>query len=187
MRILDLGCGPGRDLVAWGVGVQDEVTGFDISHSSLVMARQRFPGRIFLLGAGERLPFRDESFDRVISGVALPYMNIPKALSEIHRALVPGGSLAVTLHLPGFTMAELLHKALPRPVPTLFRLYVMANGAWFHGTGNNFGFLRGRTESFQTERGMRVALGRTGFVDFSFRRAPGQGGETFTVEARKPT
>jgi len=37
------------------------------------------------------MPFADGSFDRVISAIALPYMNIQKALAEIHRILVPGG------------------------------------------------------------------------------------------------
>jgi ubiquinone/menaquinone biosynthesis C-methylase UbiE len=112
-------------------------------------------------------------------------MNIQKTLSEIHRVLVPGGSLSFSLHPPSFTIAELLHKAIPNPVRTLFRLYVLANGLWFHGTGRTVGFLRGRTESFQTERGMKIAMSRAGFVDISFRRAPGPAGETFAVEARK--
>jgi ubiquinone/menaquinone biosynthesis C-methylase UbiE len=184
MRVLDLGCGSGVDLASWGVKPSDEVTGVDIDESSLAIARVRFPNRTFLHGAGERLPFEDESFDRVISAVALPYMNIQKTLGEIHRILAPGGGLSLSLHLPSFTMAELLHKALPKPVPTLFRLYVMANGLWFHCSGSTVGFLNERTESFQTERGMRVALNRAGFVNPSFRRTPGPVGEMFFVEAR---
>ncbi len=62
------------------------------------------------------MPFADGSFDRVISAIALPYMNIQKALAEIHRILVPGGGVSLTLHLPSFTIAELLHKAIPKPV-----------------------------------------------------------------------
>jgi ubiquinone/menaquinone biosynthesis C-methylase UbiE len=185
MRVLDLGCGSGVDLSSWGVNASDEVTGLDIDKSSLAIARVRFPNRTFLHGAGERLPFEDASFDRVISGVALPYMNIQKALAEIHRILTPGGGLSLSLHLPSFTMAELLHKALPKPIPTLFRLYVMANGLWFHYFGTTVGFLNERTESFQTERGMRIALNRAGFDNPTFRRAPGPVGEMFIVEARK--
>jgi len=185
MRVLDLGCGPGRDLASWGVTASDEVTGLDIDGSSLAIAKVRYPNRAYLQGVGECLPFENESFDRVICGVALPYMNIPKALAEIYRSLVPGGGLSLSLHLPSFTMTELLHRALPKPVPTLFRLYVIANGSWFHCTGRTVGFLRGRPESFQTERGMRIALTRTGFVSLSFSRVPGPVGETFTVEAKK--
>jgi ubiquinone/menaquinone biosynthesis C-methylase UbiE len=184
MRVLDLGCGPGLDLVSWGVSASDEVTGLDIDEGRLAIARVRFPARTYLHGAGERLPFEDKSFDRVISAVALPYMDIPATLTEIRRILVPGGGLSLSLHLPSFTWAELRHHAIPRPIPTLFRLYVMANGLWFHFTGRTFAFVNGRTESFQTERGMRLALGRGGFVDPIFSRAPSPAGESFTVEAR---
>jgi len=185
MRILDLGCGSGIDLASWGVTDSDEVTGLDIDDSCLAIAKMRFPNRTHLRGSGECLPFADESFDRVISDVALPYMNIPKTLAEIHRILVLGGGLSLSLHLPSFTITELLHNAIPKPVPTLFRLYVMANGLLFHCTGRNIGFPTGRTESFQTERGMRVALNRAGFVKLSFRRTTGPVGERFIVEARK--
>lgn len=185
MRILDLGCGSGRDLGSWGVSTQDKVTGIDIDGSRLAVAKVRFPNRAYLQSAGECLPFADESFDRVIASVALPYMNIQKALAEIHRILVPDGSLSVSLHLPSFTIDELLHNAIPKPVPTLFRLYVAANGLLFHGTGKTVGFLNGRTESFQTQRGMRIALNDAGFVEPSFSRARGVAGETFRVEARK--
>ena len=185
MRVLDLGCGSGVDLASWGVTASDQVTGLDIDAQRLALAKVRFPNRTYQQGPGECLPFEEESFDRVISTVALPYMNIQKTLAEIHRVLVPGGGLSLSLHLPSFTIAELLHHAFPKPVPTLFRLYVMANGLLFHSTGTTVGFLRGRTESFQTERGMRVALIRAGFVNLSFGRATGPVGQTFIVEARK--
>ncbi len=185
MRVLDVGCGSGQDLARWGVTASDEVIGLDIDDSCLVTARVRFPNRTYLHGTGECLKFENESFDRAIFAVALPYMNIQKTLSEIHRVLVPGGGLSVSLHLPSFTIAELLHNAIPKPVPTLFRLYVLANGLLFHCTGRTVGFVNGRTESFQTERGMRIALNRAGFIDFSSSRGTGPVGETFIVEATK--
>ncbi len=185
MRVLDLGCGSGRELASWGVTAGDEVTGLDIDHKRLAIAKMQFSNRAYLQGVGECLPFEDESFDRAVSAVALPYMNIQKTLAEIHRVLIPGGNLSLSLHLPSFTIAELFHNAIPKPVPTLFRLCVMANGLVFHCTGRTVGFVNGRTESFQTERGMRVALNRAGFVNLSFSRAAGPVGETFTVEARK--
>lgn len=185
MRVLDLGCGPGRDLAPWGVNAADEVTGLDIDGSRLAIAKVQFSNRTYLQGSGECLPFKDESFDRVISAVALPYMNIQKTLAEIRRVLVPGGGLSLSLHLPSFTTAELLHKAIPHLVPTLFRLYVVANGLVFHCTGRTVRFANRRTESFQTERGMRIALTRAGFANLSFSRATGALGPTFTAEATK--
>ena len=187
MRVFDLGCGPGRDLVSWGVTSSDKVVGLDIESGHVAAAQARFPQRVYLQGTGEQLPFADESFDRVISNVALPYMNIPKTLSEIHRILIPGGRVSLSLHPPSFTIAELLHTALPKPIPTLFRLYVIANGVLFHCTGTTVGSLTKRTESFQTERGMRIALGRAGFSYLSFRRTTRGEVERFIVEARKGT
>lgn len=185
MRVLDLGCGVGRDLAGWGVTAGDRVTGIDIDEQRLLAAKHSFQQRIFLQGAGEHLPCPSASFDRVIAGVALPYMNIQKALAEVHRVLVPGGRLSVSLHLPSFVWAELVHNAFPRPVPTIYRLYVISNGLFFHVTGKTVGFMRGRTESFQTVRGMSLALRRAGFCDLSFRRGQGPAGDTFIVEAYK--
>src|ERR1700690_525858 len=145
MRILDLGCGSGSDLASWGVVASDEVTGVDIDERRLAAARLRFPNRTYQLCPGECLPFPAASFDRVISSVALPYMNIQKTLSEIRRVLAPGGALSFSLHSLSFTFDELLHNPFPRPIPMLFRLYVVANGLWFHSTGRTAGFLRSRT------------------------------------------
>ena len=185
MRVLDLGCGSGRDLARWGVTASDQVTGIDIAETRVRLARAQFCKRFYVQGAGECLPFRNESFHRIVSALALPYMNIPKTLAEAFRTLVPGGHLSLSLHLPSFTMTELLHNALPKPTSTVFRLYVLTNGLFFHVTGRTLGFLTGRTESFQTERGMRIALNRAGFVDLSFRRGIGPFGETFIAEARR--
>jgi ubiquinone/menaquinone biosynthesis C-methylase UbiE len=185
VRVLDLGCGSGHDLVGWGVTASDQVTGLDIDNTRLLLAKVRFCTRLYVQGDGECLPFRNESFERIISTVALPYMNIPKALAEACRILVPGGRLSVSLHPPSFTVSELLHNALPKPIPTIFRLYVFANGLFFHVTGRTRGFLRGRTESFQTQRGMRIALKRAGFVHVSLHWGTGRLGKTFIVDARR--
>jgi ubiquinone/menaquinone biosynthesis C-methylase UbiE len=184
MRILDLGCGSGLDLASWGVLSSDEITGIDIDEARLATARKRFPNRTYLNCAGECLRFPPDSFDRVISAVALPYMNIQKTLAEVYRVLAPGGSLSLSLHPTRFTFAELLNKAIPRPVPTIFRLYVITNGLWFHCAGRTAKFVNRRTESFQTKRGMTISLNRAGFTDLSFHRCPKPAGQTFTVEAR---
>jgi ubiquinone/menaquinone biosynthesis C-methylase UbiE len=185
VRVLDLGCGSGRELARWGLTESDEITGLDIDVRSLSIAQQRFPWRQYVRGAGECLPFQAESFDRVISALALPYMNIQETLYEVHRVLVPDGGLSLSLHPPSFTIAELVGHALPKPVPTLFRLYVVANGLIFHCTGKTVELLKGRTESFQTERGMRIALNRAGFGSLSFSWTAGPVGKMFSVEGRK--
>lgn len=84
-RILDLGCGnkPYFPLFQdWAM----EYVGIDLS-----------VGDIY--GVGEYLPFKNESFDLVISTQMLEHVDNPDAVvSEIHRVLAPGGILILSTH-----------------------------------------------------------------------------------------
>jgi ubiquinone/menaquinone biosynthesis C-methylase UbiE len=186
VRILDLGCGPaGTGLeTVWGVSESDEVTGVDIDEGALAVARQRFPHRTYLAGRGEAVPCPDASFDRVISSVAFCYMNVPKALSEIRRVLAPGGRISLSLLPLEFTLV-MWREAFPRLVSTTFQTYALANGIWFYCTGKTVPFVNGKTEAFHTERGMRIALRREGFIDPRFYWRPGKKSKMLVVEARK--
>jgi ubiquinone/menaquinone biosynthesis C-methylase UbiE len=178
MKVLDLGCGEGKALSLWGVSGRDSVVGVDVNDSSLVIARSRFPGRTYLRADGEDLPFQDESFDRIVSSVAIPYMNIPKALAEMYRVLRPSGHISMSLHPVIFGLIE-LRSAFPNPAATLFRVYVLANGACLHLFGRAAG------ESFQTQRGIGIALKRAGFLLIQFRGQKTEAGERFIAEAMK--
>lgn len=99
MKILDVGCGYGRELqrladrgcIAVGV---DPFTGcVDCSRALGFEAHQ---------GYAEDLPFADSSFDGVISQVALPYTNEKLALREIARVLKPGGVCRLSTHGAGY-------------------------------------------------------------------------------------
>jgi ubiquinone/menaquinone biosynthesis C-methylase UbiE len=193
VRILALGCGTGRRPVRANVSDKDDVVGVDIDEPSLAIARESFPNRTFQYARGEALPFPDASFDRVVSAVALPYMDIPKTLAEVRRVLVPGGTVFFSVHAFRFTLSE-LGKAAPRPVAMLYRLFVMLNGLWFHFTGRVL-TVAGRAESFQTKRGLQRALARAGFVDLVFTRPDGRlivegrrtPVESFSYQASAPT
>jgi ubiquinone/menaquinone biosynthesis C-methylase UbiE len=161
MKVLDLGCGAGLTPSKLSLPAEWDIVGVDIDHRVVALAARQIPNRVFLVAAGEKLPFANGAFDRVVINVALPYMNIPRALSEVHRVLIPDGKLWASLHPLGFTLKELGH-AFPRPVPTAFRCSVLANGIVFHFTGRSLG------ESFQTKRGIRVALERAGFAPPEF-------------------
>lgn len=179
MRVLDVGCGTGNPPVRAQLRPEDVLTGVDINPDSLRTARARYPGRTFLCCRAESLPFADGSFDRVVSSVAMPYTNIPVALAEIRRVLTPNGTLFMSVHHFGFVLHE-LRAALPRPAPTAFRLYVIANGLIFHVSGKTAPFVNQRRESFQTRRGMEIALKRAAFRDIVFSRPDGR----LLVEAR---
>ena len=184
MRVLNLGCGTGKCPPRTKVSESDDVVGVDIDEPSLAIARQSFPNRTFQYARGEALPFPDASFDRVISVVALPYMDIPKTLAEVRRVLVPGGTVFFSVHALRFTLSE-FRKAAPRPVPTLYRLFVMVNGLWFYLTGRVL-TVAGRPESFQTKRGLQRAMARAGFVDLVFSRPDGRlivEGKSVSVES----
>jgi ubiquinone/menaquinone biosynthesis C-methylase UbiE len=180
-RVLDLGCGAGDYPVRANLSADDDVTGVDIDAQRLVIARQRFPQRTFQQARGEALPFPDAYFDRVVSAVALPYMDIPKTLAEVRRVLKPGGSVFFSVHPLRFTLHE-LWKSMPRPVAVAYRAFVVVNGLYFHATGRVLR-VAGRSESFQTRRGLSLAFAHAGFVEAVFTRPDGR----LIVEAKAPS
>ncbi|MFJ3305393.1 class I SAM-dependent DNA methyltransferase [Streptomyces sp. NPDC086549] len=103
-RALDLGCGTGlptaRQLVAAGF----EVVGIDLSGGMLALARQNVPEAEFhqldvadLRPGGPRDLGRFDAVAAFFSLLMLPRTEIPLALRTIHRLLVPGGLLALSM------------------------------------------------------------------------------------------
>ncbi|GAA1395454.1 class I SAM-dependent methyltransferase [Luteococcus peritonei] len=92
VTVLDIGCGSGaleRELRREG----RTVVGIDISTAEVERARQSGEGPL-ALADGRALPFRDESFDCVVTALGLAVIQ-PTAtlLDEIARVLRPGGVL----------------------------------------------------------------------------------------------
>lgn len=185
MRVLDLGCGFGRNITIAKVAPSDEIIGADIAFDRLQRAAKNYGLRKFVQARAENLPFEDEAFRCIVCQVAMPYMNIPVTLGEIHRVLEPGGTVHFSLHAFRFTMRE-LRLAFPRPKALAFRLWVLTNGMILHFTGKPVG-IAGRYESFQTRRGMSVALERAGFEEIVFTRPRDNFTKQLVVNARKPT
>jgi SAM-dependent methyltransferase len=175
VKVLDLGCGDGLTPHKLGFPAAWTIIGLDVKHAVVSQAHAAYPDRAFICSAAEELPFPNSSFDRVISNVALPYMDISKALAESYRVLIPGGTLVASLHSMSFELAE-LRRTFPQFNSSLYRVWVLANGVAFHVAGHNFG------EAFQTERGMRIALHRAKFVGVLFRNDS----KRWFVEATKP-
>lgn len=167
--VLDIGCGAGQTIIALGAGAHS--VGIDVDLGALRFAANGAMGEALrVAGArGEQLPFTSGAFDFVYSRVAIPYMDIPRALAEMHRVLKPGGRLWLALH--GLAIpAEQFHRGNLKG--KLHALYTVVNGAWFHATGRTLGLGARGVESIQTERGMRVALARAGFSRVAFSRTP---------------
>jgi ubiquinone/menaquinone biosynthesis C-methylase UbiE len=88
MRVLDVGCGKGflvKDLMLECPGL--EAFGLDISLYAIEHAPEELTGRLHL-GTGEKLPFRDKSFDYVVSLNTIhnfPRSRAVRAMAEIER------------------------------------------------------------------------------------------------------
>jgi SAM-dependent methyltransferase len=94
-RILDAGCGSGRNMVE--LARLGSVTGTDVSERALELARERDVGAAELAPL-ETLPFDDDSFDLITCLDVIEH--IPDdvgALRELQRVVAPGGWLVVTV------------------------------------------------------------------------------------------
>ncbi|MDA0832048.1 MAG: class I SAM-dependent methyltransferase [Planctomycetota bacterium] len=99
MRVLDVGCGYGRELQRLAdLGC----TPVGLDPFAECVERSRQSGFETHQGYAEQLPFADSSFDGVISQVALPYTNDSQAVSEIARVLKPGGVCYLSTHGIGY-------------------------------------------------------------------------------------
>lgn len=96
LRVLEVGCGAGTDLVRFAKGGAI-VTGVDLSSSGIELARANFAQQglsaVLREADGEALPFPDETFDLVYAHGVVPYTAHDRALvSECRRVLKRGGT-----------------------------------------------------------------------------------------------
>ncbi len=159
--LLDIGCGAGQTMLAMDLRGWTGI-GIDIDIDSLTLGRELAadaPHLSLLSGSAERLPFRPESFDFVLSRVALPYTHIPMVIAEISRVLRPGGSIWITLHHRTLFQWKAIHSLRT----LVYTAYVWVNTAALHSFGRQFRFpFNNRIESYQTRAGMRRCLARHG-------------------------
>jgi glycosyltransferase involved in cell wall biosynthesis/SAM-dependent methyltransferase len=97
-RVLDDGCGFGVQLMLMGRLRRLHLVGVDTARDRLGAARrERVPAALASADA-HALPFRDQSFDRVLMTEVLEHLEDDRrALAEVHRVLRPGGILALSV------------------------------------------------------------------------------------------
>jgi ubiquinone/menaquinone biosynthesis C-methylase UbiE len=148
-RVLDVGCGTGRNLAMLAPG--RHAVGIDPCIHSLRKARQRAPAAWLVQARAEALPFRDGAFDTVTTGLVFCSVTDPPAgLRELRRVLAPAGTLRMLEHVRS-------------PVAWQARLQDLTQPAWTWVTG-------GCHPNRDTEK----AVSGAGFaIDAGTRRASG--------------
>lgn len=151
--LLDIGCGTGlflsRYLSQGGDGI-----GIDLSRGMVARARERLPESEFLVGTGEALPFRDNTFDAVASLLTFSYIHHPaEMVADVYRILRPGGRFALC------TMGKNLFTSM---VPALYWIGEKMELRKI-GVGDF-------DEHYYTEEEMEALLGDAGFEGVEVRR-----------------
>jgi SAM-dependent methyltransferase len=94
-RILDAGCGSGRNMVE--LARHGEVTGVELSETSVALARERGVGEV-IAGSVLEMPLADSSFDLAVTLDVIEHLEDDLgALRELRRTVAPGGALLVTV------------------------------------------------------------------------------------------
>lgn len=93
-RVLDAGCGTGRNIVEFGrLG---PISGVDPSQEAVEFCHQRGLDDVQQAGL-ESLPFEDESFDVLLACDVIEHVRRDTdALGELHRVAAPGAALIIT-------------------------------------------------------------------------------------------
>jgi ubiquinone/menaquinone biosynthesis C-methylase UbiE len=97
-RVLDLGCGPGRDVALLNERGCNTI-GIDRSMGMLREARRRVSAS-FACGDMRRIPLRSASVDGIwmcASLLHIPRPDVPVVLSEVHRILTADGVLYISV------------------------------------------------------------------------------------------
>jgi SAM-dependent methyltransferase len=94
-RLLDVACGAGLAVELACVRGAD-CAGIDASPRLVAVARDRSPDADLRVGDMQALPWGDATFDVVTSFRGI-WATTPKAVAEVHRVLVPGGRVGLTV------------------------------------------------------------------------------------------
>jgi len=97
-RVLEVGCGTGRNLPLYPAGAA--VVALELDRHVLDAARRRASHIPLVVGDAESLPFRDRAFDTVVSALVFCTVRDPvRGLLEVRRVLRPDGQLRMIEHV----------------------------------------------------------------------------------------
>ncbi|MCI4669016.1 MAG: class I SAM-dependent methyltransferase [Bacteroidia bacterium] len=99
-NFLDLGSGTGNYTAALKENKLD-ITGIDPSEEMIRLASKKFPEINWKIGAAEKIPFEDESFDGVVTTLTIHlWESLIKGFREINRVTKENGRLVIFTAMP---------------------------------------------------------------------------------------
>lgn len=111
LRLLDIGCGSGRDL-AWWQAQGAQVQGLDACKEMLDEAERLYPrlsGKLYVDSLPQLANSADHSYDVLFCSAVLmhlPLQALDSAAQSFKRLLKPGGKLIISIPLQGPQLAE---------------------------------------------------------------------------------
>ncbi|MFQ5866317.1 MAG: ubiquinone/menaquinone biosynthesis methyltransferase [bacterium] len=172
-KVLDLAAGTG-DLAHWAskAGAR-QVHVFDISFNMLTLAKTKLinmngcPSKfVFEQGSANLVPFKNESFNGVVSGFAMRnvFHFLNEVLAEMYRVLKPGGRFAILeLSQPKNSIMRLGFQLHMKTVMPLI-------GKLTTGAIQPFDYLYETTMTFLPPIEFKNRLEKVGFVDVGWRK-----------------
>lgn len=122
-RILDLGAGTGK-LTRSLVGPGRSVTAVEPSERMGAQLAAAVPQARVLAGSAEQIPLADRSVDVVTVAQAWHWFDTDKAVAEIARVLVPGGTLSLVWNIRDeaapwvHALGQIMHRQAEQPIDT---------------------------------------------------------------------
>ena len=166
--ILDICCGTGDmtlALLRHRPSGARPILAADFAHQMLVRGARKFTahgGAIAIEADALRLPVRDRSLDLITTAFGFRNLaNYRDALAEFHRALAPGGTLAVLdFAEPG--------GLLGRAYSFYFRRVLPAIGARLSGAAGAYAYLPSSVEAFPPPHALLATMREVGFTHASW-------------------
>ena len=176
-RVLDLACGTGDLLFAAAPRARYAV-GLDLTHRMLQLARSRNARTPLVTGDMLALPFGHSCFDVVTTGYGLRNVpDLPAAIHEVHRVLVPGGRLlSLDFNKPGNRLLRAAYLAY-------LTVAGSALGFVLHGDPHTYRYIPESIRQYPGATGVARLIEAAGFRDV--RVVPLLGGLMAIHMARK--
>lgn len=165
VRVLDLCCGTGDMATALRrQGQSAQITGADFSHRMLQRGAHKFVqhGIRPVEGDALQLPFREDSFDLVVSAFGFRNLaNYDSGLSEIYRVLRPYGQIGILdFSEPGGLLGKVYSFYFRNVLPRI--------GTMISGVSGPYSYLPASVSRFPAPGQMLARMQQAGFRDPSW-------------------